>query len=218
MPKHAPIYFSQYSFPAEDKNRLKKFIEKHPLVSSIGKVVLATAVLGGVLSLAIVAPGIVNLVGKSIAKNRNHKDTKERYRKLWRRFHDMKKQNVFEIEKENNDGSITYRLTAKGKTVTKKFLLDTVQIESQKTWDQKWRIVIFDIPERYKKARRELQYKLNEIGFEKLQRSVWVHPFPCEAEINFLKDIFNVHPFVEVFTTSDLQNKRIFYKFQHLVS
>ena len=207
MPRHTPIYFSDKSFSKEDKDRLKRFIEKYPIASSIGKAVLATAVLGGALSLTVIAPRITYMIGKS--KSKIIKDKKERYRKLWRRFYDMKKQDIFEIEKDNPDGSITYRLTQKGQTITKKFLLDILAIEPQKTWDQKWRVVIFDIPEKYRKARKELQHKLRELEFEKLQRSVWVHPFPCEAEVNFLKDTFNVHPFVEVFTTTDLKNKRI---------
>jgi virulence-associated protein VapD len=216
MSKHTPIYFRGNYFSIEDKNRLKKFTEKHPVASSIGKAILAAAIMGGVLTLAVVAPGIVNIANK-IGKNKNNsEERKERYRKLWRRFNDMKKQNIFEVEKENQDGSITYRLTNKGKIITKKFLLDTLEIEAQKNWDQKWRVVIFDIPEKYKKARKELQSKLREMGFEKLQKSVWVHPFPCEAEIMFLNDIFNTHSFVEIFTTSDLKNKRMFYCFQHL--
>lgn len=45
-----------------------------------------------------------------------------------------------------------------------------------KAWDGVWRIVIFDIEEIKKKDRDLFRNKLKELGFAKLQKSVWLTP------------------------------------------
>lgn len=57
----------------------------------------------------------------------------------------------------------------------------------QKRWDKKWRIVIFDIPERYRKTRDRLRITLQSYGFRQLQESVWVFPHDCEDVVTLLK-------------------------------
>lgn len=44
----------------------------------------------------------------------------------------------------------------------------------EKNWDGKWRIVVFDIPEKHKKLRHALRWKLREWEFTFWQKSVWV--------------------------------------------
>ena len=56
--------------------------------------------------------------------------------------------------------------------------------------DGEWRIVIFDIPEKFKKAREALRMKLKELGFLELQKSVFIFPYECEDEINFIVEVF----------------------------
>ena len=53
-------------------------------------------------------------------------------------------------------------------------------------------MVIFDIPEKKKKAREALRQKLKDLNMVKLQDSIWVTPYPCEDEIAFIKSIFNL--------------------------
>lgn len=48
---------------------------------------------------------------------------------------------------------------------------------SQK-WDRKWRLLLFDIPERDASKRRELRRALTAAGFGCLQASVWISPSP----------------------------------------
>lgn len=58
---------------------------------------------------------------------------------------------------------------------------------SLRRWDKKWRIVIFDIPEKYRKIRDQLRITLKSYGFYQLQESVWVFPYDCENVITLLK-------------------------------
>ena len=68
-------------------------------------------------------------------------------------------------------------------------------MDRSRVWDKKWRLVIFDIPEKKKPAREALREKLKDLGFAKLQDSVWVTPFPCENEIKLIKLVFNLSDF-----------------------
>lgn len=215
MPKHRPIHFADPKISSELKECVKKFTAKHPVASSTIKAVLAIAILGGAITVAAAAPGIVALAGKGLASTKKEKT--ERYRKLWASFHTLKKRNTFECIGESLDGGLIYKFTEDGRKLTKELLLETLEIKSPAKWDKKWRVVIFDIPEKFKKARYALWSQLRNLGFYPLQRSVWVHPFPCEHEIKFLCDIFNIHPFVEVFTTSDLNNGKVMYHFKEIL-
>jgi DNA-binding transcriptional regulator PaaX len=56
-----------------------------------------------------------------------------------------------------------------------------------KRWDGRWRIVVYDIPEKRKSARKLLLSTLRRHGFYKLQASVWVHPYDCEDLVALIK-------------------------------
>ncbi|MDP2909550.1 MAG: hypothetical protein Q8N69_00545 [bacterium] len=88
------------------------------------------------------------------------------------------------IGKKKIDGKKVFYLTEKGKNaIIKKILLNKGR---GKDWDGKWRSIIFDIPELSRKDRDFLRRELQFIGFEELQKSVWVFPYDFERELNTL--------------------------------
>jgi len=91
------------------------------------------------------------------------------------------------------DGKNILKITKKGRRKLITFDIDTISIKSQE-WDGMWRFVIFDIPEKQRAARDVLRDKLKEIGFIKIQKSVWVCPYECENEIDFIAGVYNVEP------------------------
>ena len=72
-------------------------------------------------------------------------------------------------------------------------------------WDKKWRIIVFDIPERTRSARDILRGKLHEWGCCKIQNSVFVTPYNCEDELNWLIKVLNINNCVHIFLTTDLR-------------
>ena len=48
---------------------------------------------------------------------------------------------------------------------------------SPHSWDKKWRLVVFDIPEEKRKLRDYLRRYLKTLGFGKVQRSIWISPY-----------------------------------------
>lgn len=89
---------------------------------------------------------------------------------------------------ERGDKGWNFRLTAKGKKFAEKIeMTERLLIRKPKKWDEKWRVVIFDVPERYRSSRERFRRILQKAGFLRLQDSVWVHPYQCEELIAFMR-------------------------------
>ncbi|PIP17727.1 MAG: CRISPR-associated endonuclease Cas2 [Parcubacteria group bacterium CG23_combo_of_CG06-09_8_20_14_all_35_9] len=98
----------------------------------------------------------------------------------------LKKDKYFQIKKDGR--KLKYLLTPKGKT---KVLKAKGKLKREKKWDGKWRMVVFDIPEKKRKNRDIFRNGLQEFGFKMLQKSVWISPYPVLGEIEDLaKDYF----------------------------
>ncbi len=68
------------------------------------------------------------------------------------------------------------------------------------SWDGKWRLLTFDVPERQSNLRQTFRRKLKELGFFHFQRSVFVLPFECQAEIGLITDYLRITPCVHLLT------------------
>lgn len=104
----------------------------------------------------------------------------------------------------NGDDSYTVTLTKKGKRRTQKARFDRLSIPSQK-WDSKWRIFMFDIPEKHKALRDFVSYHVKRLGFKHLQRSVFVFPYPIDDFVAVLCEVHpELRPYVVVLTTDEI--------------
>lgn len=85
-----------------------------------------------------------------------------------------------------DDKEIIFRLTDKGKD---KALWTKIRFVDEK-WDGKWRLVIWDIPEKRKLIREMLRSKLKQLGFIQFQKSVWGTKKNCTKELReFIKKV-----------------------------
>lgn len=103
------------------------------------------------------------------------------------------------IETEKTGRQIYLKLTNKGKqeVILKKLLEDN-------TWDGKWRLIIFDIPEKHRILRRTLRVTLREWQFKPLQKSVWIGRKNVERElVKFLKDV-GLSQWVKIFVGKEI--------------
>lgn len=120
-------------------------------------------------------------------------------KRLW----EMKKRGYiknFKKEKEN-----LLELTSIGKEKALKYFSNEFMVEIPKTWDRKWRIVIFDIPSKKKYLRDTMRNKLKKIGFYQLQKSVFVYPFECLDQIKALKYIYCLEPYVQYILAENIE-------------
>lgn len=90
------------------------------------------------------------------------------------------------IEVVDNRGEEYLKLTKLGETEA---LLLKAKMPKPLPWDGKWRLIIFDIPENFKKERNKLRRLLLANDYWKLQASVYISPNPINREaINYLKE------------------------------
>src|SRR3989344_571401 len=98
-------------------------------------------------------------------------------------------------------------LTENGKKKALEYEIDEMIIKTPKIWDRKWRIIIFDIPEKYKKIREAMRQHLKRLGFYKLQKSVFVLPYECCNEIEFLIEFYNIRSYVRQIVAEKIDNE-----------
>lgn len=110
-------------------------------------------------------------------------------------------------EKYNRDGTTTLVLTKNGKNIALTYNLEDMKIKKPAKWDKKWRIVIFDIPEYLKKVRDSLRMHLRDLNFHELQKSVFVHPYECRNEIEYIVEFYRIKKHVRFITADSIDNE-----------
>lgn len=179
---------------------------------TIGKAILATVALAGVMSVALVAPGVLQgLAGLRSMRGRKRpvfpSDIRLAVKRLERRG--LVKISVYQ-------GDLSLRLTAKGEAQLTKLKLQEVK-HKKATWDGKWRMIIFDIEERRRKARDRVRRDLQSFGLVKLQESVWVYPYDCEEVVTLLKAEYRVSKDVLYVVAGEIEGDAWLRKQFHLV-
>jgi len=111
--------------------------------------------------------------------------------------------------KENRDGVVEIVLTKDGQNRALKYQIDEMKIKKPEKWDGKWRVVTFDIPEKKKKAREALRNKLRDLEFKELQKSVFISPFECEDEIDFVTEVFEIRRHVLFMRVDSFTNQEL---------
>jgi len=164
-----------------DEKELFKDISKFILLVS------GTTLVAGAL---VVAPGLSHLLRLFHKKYPQYGKERERTKKLIYKIYNNRLVSFIEKDKKQ-----LLEVTDKGKGEFIEFNIDTIKIKSRK-WDGKWRVVIFDIPELKKIAREVLRNKLREIGFVKIQKSVWACPYECQNEVSFIASVYCVEKYV----------------------
>lgn len=126
-------------------------------------------------------------------------------------FYYLKRKGYLNIKKSNRQ--IYISLTPAGRKRAKKYLIDDLKISKAKVWDGTWRMVIFDIPNIHYLKREAFRGKLKELGFYKLQQSVWVYPYECRKEIELLRKFFGLSSRELILTNSKIDNDNYLRKF-----
>ena len=117
-------------------------------------------------------------------------------KKLRRTLRHAKNYKYIDVKEKNNE--ITITLLEAGHLKALKYSIEAIHIPKQITWDKKWRLVIFDIPETKRLARNVFKDKLDEMGFVQIQKSIYVHPYPCHNEIEFIRSLYDLGPYIRL--------------------
>jgi len=163
---------------------------------------------GILLTFSLVAPNLAQLL-----KLLEEKPNQEEWKKfnlgyLKRTLERLNRQKLIEIIPQKNKTVV--KITEAGKTKILKYALEELTIEKQTPWDEKWRIVLYDIPNQSSVNRDHLRKILKNLGFLEIQKSVYLTPFPCEDQIDFLKSIFGLDKYIKLIIAEKIENEKPF--------
>ena len=114
--------------------------------------------------------------------------------------------------KDSRDGTLTLVLSKEGVRVALRYNIDNIAIKNPGHWDKKWRMVMFDVPERLKRVREALRMHFKNMGFYKFQKSVFVHPHPCDSEIEYIMEFYNARKYVRFVVATEIDNALVLKK------
>jgi DNA-binding transcriptional regulator PaaX len=110
--------------------------------------------------------------------------------------------------KQEKDGSWKMVLTENGKKKALQYNLEKLSITTPGKWDKKWRMVLFDIPEGKRSGRDALRIWLKKLKFHQLQASVFVHPYDCRDEYEFLVEMYGMRAYVRYAILETIDNEK----------
>lgn len=174
---------------------------KNAYTTQLMNSLLRTIAVGGLTTVAILAPNAISSLDKPLKYYLKSLDKKQRRQEMMRLLRYGRQQGLVS-ESYQHGLSLTEKATKRLQGLD----IETVTIHSPKRWDGLWRIIFYDIPETKKTGRDALSLKLRSLGFYQLQRSVWVHPFPCHDEILFIASSYGVESYVTIIEAKTIQN------------
>lgn len=161
------------------------------------EVLLRTIYTAGMLSMTMMAPNAIKILKNlKLGDNRSY---------IFRAKRSMEKLIKLGLLKRSVRGGEVYvEITDKGDS----YLKNIYKIPIKKEWDGKWRVVVYDVPEKSRGSRNRFRRKLQEIGFRLLQTSVWVYPYKSEGLIDLIKTDTKLVEEVIYLETSYIENEK----------
>lgn len=184
-------------------SEIEKEFKKERKKANIQKIILGSIATAGILSLALLAPNALQAL-KPLGLDKKFKNFKNDTNRSLSRL--LNAGLVLFIEK---NGKKYLKLTEKGKLKLMRLEQYNFKFKKPKKWDNKWRIVIFDIPQKRRLQRDNLRFTLKQIGFVRLQNSVWVYPYDCENLITLLKLDFKIGREILYIIADKIENDKI---------
>lgn len=109
---------------------------------------------------------------------------------------------------KQRDGREEWYLTDEGERLAERLKLKLTYVQKQQHWDGKWRLAIFDVPERIRARRDALRRELINLGFHQLQKSVWVTLYLLPDEFFELINEFGLGTHFRVVLATEIRNDR----------
>jgi hypothetical protein len=161
----------------------------------------------GILTIPVLSsPYFLHKIAKKYFKNKIDERA--------RRIRLLEKRRLLDIE-ELKDGSVKVILTRMGKKIIHQYKIEELRIEKPLKWDGRWRIVIYDIPQNLRRASNAFSRKIRSMGLYQLQKSIWVYPYDCLSELEFLCAVFDLplEDCILYFKTEELPKEKQIRKF-----
>lgn len=160
---------------------------------------------GTFLAASILMPGLPLALKPFINKKRETEENEWKKYNTWRLNQVVKrlnKQKMVEIK----EGEV--KITKKGRQKVLRYDLEKMQLERKR--DGKWRLIIYDISNLKKPQRELFRGTLKSLHFLQLQKSVYLTPYVCEDEVEFLRQTFDIGNEVILMKLSGIENEVVY--------
>lgn len=163
--------------------RINEINSKKSKKGEIAKMILTCIGMTGIAIVGAAAPGIFRILPRPRRKEYSRSQLDRSLQKL------LESGMV-----KFNQGVRGWRveLTEKGLAEVTTYEMRQKLLQPEKHWKGKWHILVFDIQEERKKVREKVRRSLSNMGFYRLQDSVWVYPFECEEVMELLRTKYGV--------------------------
>lgn len=194
---------------------LKKVIDqRETLIKSPSvKKVLTLLGIGAGLAITIAAPGTARLfLPRRKTREDYFKDFKEaNYSNLERTLKRLEKEKLVKISEEK--GQTVISVTVQGKRRILKYALEDLKIEKPASWNGRWTLISYDVPEKNAFLRDYLRRILLHLGFYPFHKSIYLNAYPCQPQVEFLREYLGVAANVKIFHVDRIENDRPFREF-----
>lgn len=140
--------------------------------------------------------------------------------RVWKRFNipylertlnRLEKQKL--VEFDNDNGVQIVKITEAGKRRVLRFAIDELAVEKPKIWDGRWYLISYDIPGKLRRLRNIFREYLQAWGFYSLHESALLHAYPCQNQVDFLREYLGIGRYVRIFTITKIENDKLFRDF-----
>ena len=172
---------------------------------------------GAFLAASIIFPGLPMVAKPFInaAKEANRNKSQKEWEKfnLWRLRQVVKRMQSSKLVEIKEEKSIPIiKITQKGKQKLLRYKIDEMALD-ESSWDGKWRLIIYDVANTKRAHSEMFRTMLNKLKFLKLQRSVYLTPFKCEDEIEYLRLLFGIGNEVQILKVGSLENEMAYRRY-----
>ena len=180
-------------------------------LESLAKILLAEQELAGGAGLAVILamPGTALLFKDFIKDDSEWKEWKKfNIGYLRRALKKLEAKKLVQIEEIGNKAVV--KLTDDGIKKVLEANLDRLKIDKPSNWDGKWRLIFYDILDGKKETRDKFRKILRSMNFYPLQESVYLHAFPCDKEVEFLRHYLGIAGEVRMILAEKIENDQLF--------
>lgn len=177
--------------------KLEEIGKKRTRKKNLQKIILNSVALVGLLGVGLLASNVIGAMSKlRLIPNKRQKEY------VSSSANKMVKKGLLKY-----NGKF-YELTDLGKQILRRWEFRHFKFNQPRKWDNKWRVIIFDIPNKKRRARDQVRSLFKSAGFHLLQKSVWVYPYDCEDIIALLKTDFGIGKNLLYLIVEELENDK----------
>lgn len=169
---------------------------------------------GAFLAASVAIPNLPKALGPLLFKDSDDRDAFKRFNipRLKQTLKRLERQKLVEINL-NDDGCHEIKITEAGRQKVLRYALDELAIKKPKNWNGQWHLVSYDVPEDLKPIRNSLNDYFKAWGFYPLHKSVYLHAYPVEEAVEFLREFLGVGECVRILTVTKIEDDKVFREF-----